>query len=120
MTEEEFQKALKTPNCELSDEVLREKMAYLWGCVRFLSMDGVDDLADARVNDALLCQKELDERAGIFGKKYAFVDLSKYSKWRQRKPTKKRKRRKKTSRRRTSQCQTSTESKRKSTKRVPS
>ena len=120
MTEEEFQKALKTPNCELSDEVLREKMAYLWGCVRFLSMDGVDDLADARVNDALLCQKELDERAGIFGKKYAFVDLSKYSKWRQRKPTKKRKRRKKTSRRRTSQCQTSTERKRKSTKRVPS
>lgn len=87
MTEEEFQKALKTPNCELSDEVLREKEAYLWGCVRFLSMDGVDDLADARVNDALLCQKELDERAGIFGKKYAFIDLSKYSAWRKKKRT---------------------------------
>ena len=69
MTEEEFQKAFKTPNCELSDEVLREKMAYLWGCVRFLQMDGVDDLADARVNDALLCQKEFlakNTRLSIF------------------------------------------------------
>ena len=97
VTEEEYTRILNTPNKELSTEELELKINRNWQLSRFLASDGVDNLADERATEAILAQKELDERNGIFGRKYNFPNMDYLN------PAKvfgkKRKRRKKTLRR---------------------
>ena len=96
VTEEEYTRILNTPNSELSTEELELKINRNWQLSRWLATDGVDNLADERATEAILAQKELDERNGIFGKKYRFPNMDYMKVPKKRVPKKRTRRRKRT------------------------